>query len=175
MNSAAIGTSRFGRSPILTTMATTVETASATATFVVVGAWTCNTAIPRPTPANTPRMRPSDTSTVPNGSPLSATSGTSAAKIGRCAPSWVAIHQAAVPPIVILIASRSSLTTSRPARMRSAHDCDEHGHDHDHDDRERDPEGRARPLRRIWLRGGRIHFPRRLDLELVVAVDANQI
>ena len=79
-----------------------------------------SSATPMPTPANTPRMRPSETLTALKGSPLIATKGTSAAKIGRGSPASVASHQAIAPPIVIFNPRRVSPTRSRSASWSSS-------------------------------------------------------
>ena len=95
MNSAAIGTSRFGALADLQHDPGSVRERAARARRArSTPIATCTSPMPMPTPANTPTMRPSETETAANGSPVIATSGTSAAKIGRFAPSSPASHQA---------------------------------------------------------------------------------
>ena len=77
------------------------ETASSSATRRVSGSEISSRPSPSRTPAKTPTVRVTEMFNAENGSPSSATSGTSTAKSGRDEPRNVASHQASVPATTI--------------------------------------------------------------------------
>ena len=111
--SADTAGSTFGVAPTRRRTPTSVPAATAQATVPTSPISRRSSAAPRATPTKTPRTRSTEMLTEANGSPLIATNGISAAKIGRGSPASVPSHHASTEAPVIFTASFSSATRSR--------------------------------------------------------------